>query len=211
MNGDPKTGTTTIGLVCKEGIILAADRRVSAGYLIAKKDYEKVVPITDNIAVTIAGSVSDIQMVIKIIKAQIRLNKFRSGKEPLVREMANLLMTMVYGNIRRMTMIPSITAFLVGGFDNTGSHLFEISPAGSIIEFDDYVTDGSGSVFALGVLEANYKKDLSLQEGIKLALKALNAAMQRDMASGNGVDIYAITKEGAKKVFEKQIDTNLVI
>lgn len=211
MKEDIKTGTTTIGLICKDGIVLAADKRASAGYLVAEKKMDKILPITDDIAVTTAGSVSDVQMLIKLIKAQIRLVSFRRSKNLSVKEATNLLASMVYNSIRRPSMVPSITGFLVGGRDPEGFHLYNIGVAGSIIKSNDYKADGSGMQFALGVLESSYKKDLPLKEAIKLAVKAVNTAIQRDIASGNGIDVVTITKDGVQRVLEKEINTNVLM
>ncbi len=206
-----KTGTTTIGIVCKDGIILAADKRATAGYLIMEKKTEKVVPITDYMAVTTAGTVSDIQLIVKIIKAQINLKRMRLKKEPSVKEVANVMAMIVYENIRKFSTIPGITGFLLGGKDDSGYYLYEIAPDGSIVQRDDYATDGSGMVMAIGVLDTLYKKNISIDESIKLAVKAINAAMQRDVNTGEGIDVFTITKDGLKKVLTKEIDTTVQI
>ena len=211
MKEDIKTGTTTLGLICKDGIVLAADKRASAGHMVAEKKMDKILPITDNIAVTTAGSVSDVQMLLKLIKAQIKLVQYRRNKDLSVKEATNLLASMVYSSIRRPSMVPSITGFLVGGQDSEGFHLYDIGVAGSIIKSTDYKSDGSGMQFALGVLESSYNKDMPLKEGIRLAVKAVNTAIQRDVVSGNGIDVVTITKDGVKKVFEKEINTNILI
>ncbi|MBS3134127.1 proteasome subunit beta [Candidatus Woesearchaeota archaeon] len=206
-----KTGTTTVGIICKDGVILAADRRMSAGYMIAGKKTEKIIPISEDVAVTTAGMVSDAQLLTRIIKAQIRLESIKRGKKLSVKEITNFLGSMVYNNIRRMSMVPSVVGFLVGGKDKKGFHLFALGIDGSIIEYDDYYADGSGTMFSIGVLESSYKKDLSVEEGIKLAVKAVNTSIQRDMASGNGIDVVTITEKGMKKVIDKEINTSLNI
>jgi len=204
-----KTGTTTIGILCKEGIILAADKRATAGYLIVDKHVDKIYKITDNIAVTIAGSVSDVQLLVKLIKAEITIKKMRTEKEPTVKETANLLARMVYANIRRFSLIPGISHFIIGGKDKTGFHLYDIFPDGSVTECKDFLSTGSGSVMAYGVLETLYEKDLTLDECVKLAIKSVNAAIQRDIGSGQGIDVVAITNAGIKKVLTKELDTKI--
>ncbi|HII29639.1 proteasome subunit beta [Candidatus Woesearchaeota archaeon CG08_land_8_20_14_0_20_47_9] len=206
-----KTGTTTLGLVCKEGIVLAADKRATAGYMIANKKTQKIHKIADNMVVTMAGSVSDAQLLAKLIKAELRLKGLRTGRSPNVRECANLLGSMIYANIRRMSLIPGISHFLLGGVDSEGAHLYDLFADGSVTECDDYVSSGSGSVIAYGVLEVGFRHGLVIKEGIGLAVKAVNAAMQRDIASGNGIDVVTITGEGVTKVFEKEIDTTVKV
>ena len=206
-----KTGTTTVALLCKDGIVLAADKRATSGYLISYKKFEKIINITDNIAVTVAGTVSDVQLLAKYIKAELKLKQIRTERENTVKEAANLLAMLVYNNIRKLSMIPGISHFIVGGKDESGFHVYDLSPDGSIVEVDDYISSGSGSVMVFGVLETLYKKNMSIDEGIKLAAKSVNAAVQRDIASGNGIDIVTITKDGIKKVFSKEIDTKIEI
>src|SRR3989344_3078144 len=206
-----KTGTTTVALVCKDGLILAADKRATAGYLIAWKKFDKVIPINDNIAVTVAGTVSDVQLLVKYLKAELKLKDIRTGRETTVKEASSLLANFVYNNIRKYSLIPGISHFIIGGKDSSGFHLYDLSPDGSIVEVDDYISSGSGSVMGFGVLETMYKKGLSVDEGVKLGAKCGNAAVQRDIASGNGIDILTITKEGVKKVYSKEIDIKIEV
>ncbi|MBD3355408.1 proteasome subunit beta [Candidatus Woesearchaeota archaeon] len=206
-----KTGTTTVGMICKDGIVLAADRRATAGYFIAAKKVDKVLQITDDIAVTIAGTVSDIQLLVKLIKAELKLKKLKTGKVNTVKEAANLLAGIVYNNIRKFSVIPGISHFIVGGKDAKGFHLYDLSPDGSITEVDDYVSSGSGSTMVYGLLEASYKENMSTKDGINMAVKGINSAVQRDVASGNGVTAFTITDKGVKKVLEKEIENKLEV
>lgn len=202
------TGTTTVGLVCKDGVVLGADKRVTAGYVVSKK-FKKVFPINDTMAITVAGVVSDVQLLTKLIKAELKLKDLQTGRASNVREAANLLAGFLYNNSRKMSMVPGIAAFLLGGVDEAGFHLFDLGMDGSVNEVDDFIADGSGSVFALGVLEAGYKKGESVDEGVKLAVRAVNAAVQRDTASGNGIDIIAITDKGVRIAFEKELTARI--
>lgn len=204
-----KSGTTTIGLVCKGGLVLAADKRATAGNFIAAKKVEKIIKITDDIAVTVAGTVSDIQLLTKLIRAELKLKEIRTGKINTVKEAANLLAGIVYSNIRKFSLIPGISHFIVGGRDANGFHMYDLSPDGSITEIDDFVSSGSGSPLAYGVLESQYKKEMAVKEGIRLAVKGINAAIQRDAASGEGIDIATITEKGVRKILTKQIKIDL--
>ena len=170
---------------------------------------DKVFAIEDYMAITTAGTVSDVQLILKLIKAELRLKRMRTGRKVNVSEAANLLAGMVYSNIRKLSIIPGISHFLFAGYDATGFHLYDIYPDGSISESDDYLASGSGSVFAFGVLETLYKNAMSIEEAKQLALKSVNAALQRDSASGNGVDIVLITAEGVKKILTKKIETGI--
>ena len=204
-----KTGTTTVGLVCKDGIVLAADMRATAGNLIVNRRTDKVLTITENMAVTMAGTVSDAQLVVKLIKAELALLKIRTGRKPTVKEAGNLLAGMVYSNIRKMSMIPGVSHFILGGKDDTGFYVYDIFPDGSIQLVDDFISSGSGSVFAYGVLETQYSKGLDVATGAKVALRAINTSMKRDSASGDGVNVFVIAKDGIKRLAPKTINMEL--
>lgn len=200
-----KTGTTTVGIVCKDGIVLATDKKATMGNFIGHKKVDKVFTITDKIALTTAGNVSDVQYLLKLIRAELKLKQLRTKLESNVKATANLLGTLAYENIRKFSPIMAITAFIVGGVDNKGFWLFQVDPDGTVLRHEDYVSYGSGSVFAYGLFENEYKESLSLDEGIKLAIKAVNTAMQRDVMSGEGIDVVIIDKKGARKIFEAEI------
>ncbi len=206
-----KTGTTTVGLLCKDGLVLGADRRATAGYLIADKKADKIHKINDNLVITIAGSVSDAQLLVKIIRSELKLLELQMGRAVNLKESANLLATIVYYNIRRMSMVESITHFIVGGKDDSGFSLFDLYPDGSLTKISDpaFVSSGSGSVMAYGVLETLFNKDMSVKEGVELATKALKAAMERDIATGNGIQIVTITSNGIETVLDKKIEISV--
>lgn len=209
MENQKKTGTTTLGLICKDGIVLAADKRATAGYFIASKKVEKIIKLSDDLAVTIAGTVSDIQLVSKLIKAELKLKEFRTGKANTVKEAVNLLSGIVYNNIRKFSLIPGISHFIVGGRDNSGYHVYDLAPDGAIEKIDDFVSSGSGSILVYGLLEQAYKRDMTIKQGIELAEKCINSAINRDVASGNGMDVYTITDKGVQKALSKKVETNL--
>lgn len=204
-----KTGTTTVGIVCKDGVVLAADRRATAGHLIVDKRAQKVHLINDYLAVTIAGSVSEAQLLLKLIRAELKLKEVRTNNIPTIKESANLLGGLLYSSLRRMSMFPSVAHFLMAGTDQEGEHLYDLFPDGSVTKITDYVSSGSGSVFAYGVLETQYKPNMSVEEGIKLATACVNAALQRDSASGNGIEVAVVKKSSAKKVLKKELTYSL--
>lgn len=204
-----KTGTTTVGIKCKDGIILAADKRATAGTMIVDKRTKKILQVADAMAVTTAGTVSDVQLLVKLLRAEIKLKTIKTGRNTTVKEAANLLAGMVYSNIRKHSMIPGISHFLFAGKDKTGYHLYDVFADGSLTEIEDTVSSGSGSVFAYGVLETLAKKDMSIDEGVKLAMKAVNASLQRDSASGNGIDIIKISDKGYEEVVSRDLNTRL--
>ena len=203
-----KTGTTTLAIICKDGLVVAADRRSTAGSMVYGKASKKIQLIEENHVVTTAGSVSDIQLTVKIIKAQVKLDEMRRGKKLMTKEIANLIAGLNYSALRTTYAIAS---FLLAGRDERGFHVYDITPDGSIIDVQDYAGDGSGVMFTTGVFEANYRKDMGVDEGVKLAVKAMNAALQRDIYSGNGIDVITITSKGIKQVIDKELDTSIKI
>ncbi|MBS3071138.1 MAG: hypothetical protein A2639_00445 [Candidatus Staskawiczbacteria bacterium RIFCSPHIGHO2_01_FULL_34_27] len=202
-----KTGTTILGIVCKDGVVMASDRRSTAGNLIMNKNVQKAVKINDYLVISGTGNASDIEMQKKIISAQLRLKELKSRSRPTVREAANLIGTMTYQNIRQPSMIASIVGSLLGGFNENGTtELYTIEPAGTAMKVEDYDANfGSGMPFVLGLLERQYKKDMSVDEGVKLAVEAIKSSTQRDIGSGNGIDVFTITKNGINHVIEQEI------
>ena len=143
------------------------------------------------------------------MRAELRLKRIRTDEEPSVKQAGNLLANILYQNIRKMSMVPGIVSFLLGGKDSEGYKLYDLGIDGSISLMDEYYSTGSGSVFAFGVLEVLYKKGLTVKEGIELAKKAIGAAIVRDMPTGNGIDIYTITEKGAQRVETQMIENKL--
>jgi len=208
-----KTGTTTLGIVCKEGIVLAADKRGTFGSndgvsYIASREEEKIVKVNDRIVVTIAGVASDLQKVIKLTRAELKLKELKSKQISTIKEAANLFSTIVYQNIRQFSPIPGITHFLLAGYDFEDYHLFEIFPDGYAHEVKNFSASGSGMLQCHSLLDSEYKADINLQEGMVLAVKCVNAAIKRDPASGDGVVVYTITKDKITPEFEQDIQPN---
>jgi len=198
-------GTTTVGLVCKDAVILAADKRATAGFIV-NKHTQKIHKVNERMGVTMAGLVSDAQLLVKLIRAEVKLKDLQTLRKTSTREAANLLAGMLYNNLRKPSMVAGIVSFLLSGNDEEGSHLYDLGIDGSITEVDDYASDGSGSIFALGVLEVMYKKGLSTDEGVKLAVKAISAAMQRDVNSGNGIDVWVFDNRGITVAVQKDLN-----
>jgi proteasome beta subunit len=195
-----QTGTTTVGMVCKDGVVLASDRRATMGYLIASKDIDKIYPINDRIAMTIAGSVGDAQTLIRWMKAEIKLYELKHEKQINVEAAATLL-----GNIlSQHKFFPFFVQLLIGGLDENPK-LFAVDMLGGIT--DEKVTaTGSGSPIAYGVLEEMYAEDRDISANLPIAVKAVSAAMQRDAASGERVDLCVVTKYGFKRMEKEDVN-----
>ncbi len=198
---ETKTGTTTIGLVYKGGVILAADKRATAGNIVAHKNIDKVHQLSDGAGITIAGLVGDVQAVVRIMRAEIALHEMRSGMKMSTQAIVGLLSTILFNG--RMSMNPFLGGFILGGFD-TKPQVYELDEVGSQMA-DRFTVTGSGGVFALGVLEADYKDDMEEEDAIKLAYKAVYTSIKRDTYTGEAVDIAVINKKGYKRLTQEEI------
>jgi proteasome beta subunit len=202
-----KSNTSLVGIVCKDGIIMAGDRRATAGNIIMSKEARKVVPINDYLLASWTGGVADAQLTHKIIAAELRLKELKTKTRPTVKEAAHLLAMMIFRNIRTPAMIPSIVGMLIGGVNEDGkTELYTIEPAGSVIQVTDYDANfSSGMPYIMGLLERAYKKDLTVKEAVELAKECLKSSTQRDSGSGNGIDVFTITKDGIKHAVSEEI------
>ncbi len=187
-------GTTTIGIICDKGLVLATERRATMGNFIASRDAQKIYKLTDNIAMTIAGSVGDGQRVARMLQVEAKLFELRRHGPMTVNALSMLLSNILWET--RMLYIQ----VLVGGVDRTGPKLFSLDPAGGRIEETKFSSTGSGSPMAYGVLEDRYKPGMTTEQAVDLAAKALESAMKRDSASGNGMQFCVITDDKTRDI-----------
>ncbi len=184
-------GATTVGVVCQDGIILAAEKRVSYGYFISSKGGKKVFKLTDQIGAACAGLVSDMQVLVRDVEANANLFSMDVGRRISVRAAAKLMSNILFN--RRMA--PLITQTIVGGLDEEGPSLWVLDVLGSVLP-DDYAVVGSGTEIAIGVLEDGYNKKMKVAEAKELVTRAIKSAISRDAMSGDGIDFLIITKDG---------------
>jgi len=196
-----KTGTTTVGIVAKDSVVLAAERKATMGYLVASQDAKKIYQIDENMGVTIAGLVGDAQALLRYIQAELKLYKLQEEKKMSIEAASTLLANILYS--RRF--YPYIVQFVVAGYDSK-PRLFTLSPDGSVIE-EKYFSTGSGSPIAFGVLENEFKEGMELEQAKKLAIRSVRAATRRDIASGgSGIDAVVISKAGFKKLSDDEVN-----
>jgi len=202
-----KSGTSLVGIVCKDGVVLGADRRVTAGTLVVDKNCQKILAVNDYILAAFTGGVADAQLTKKMLAAELRLKELATKIRPTIKEAAHLLSLITYRSIRAPTMLPNIVGTLIAGIDENGNiELYTIEPAGGIYQVKEYDANfSSGMPYILGLLERQYKKDILVKEGIELAKEALKSSTQRDVGSGNGIDVFAITKDGIKHAVSEGI------
>ncbi len=196
-----KTGTTTLAITCSDGVVMATEKRATMGHLIGHKDTQKLFPVDNHLALTTAGLVGDAQAMARLLAAEAQLYRFKRDAPIPVKSAATLL-----GNIlNRSRWDPYWVQLIVGGYDRTGGAIYSIDAAGGAIP-DPWTCSGSGSPFVYGVLEDRHTPDIDVKAGIDLAIRGLNAAMRRDAASGNGMDIAIIDENGFRRLTPAEIE-----
>ncbi len=193
-------GATTVGVVCKDGVILAAERRVTYGYFVMSKSGKKVFKIAEKIGAACAGIVADMQILTREVGAYLNLYTFEREQSVTVRTAAKLMGSMLF----ERRYFPYLAQTIVGGVDETGPKLFVLDPLGSVIE-DKFTAVGSGAEIAMGLLETDFKDDMTVDDARGLVKKAVKAASARDIGSGEGIDILVITNSGIKEEHEAVI------
>ena len=183
-----------MGVVCKDGVVLSSEKRVTYGYMVMSKMGRKIFKITDTIGAACAGLVADMQILIRQVGAYSKLFELEHNRKISVRTTAKTISNLLF----QRRLFPYITQTIIGGIDDEGPNLYVLDPLGSLIP-DKYATVGSGAEIAVGVLEAGYKEGLTLQEGRDLVFSAMKSALARDIASGDGIEILIISKDGIKE------------
>lgn len=202
-NFDPKKGTTTVALVGTDGVVMAADMRASMGYLIANKEAEKVNIIDDHMAMTIAGSVGDAQTLIRWMRAETSLYKMNNKKGMPIKSASTLLANILQGN----KYYPFMVQLLLGGYDyQDGPSVYSLDAIGGVTT-EKYTSTGSGSPVAYGYLESHYKTGLTIKELLPVAVNAIATAMKRDIATGDGINLISISKNGYIQYSKEQIQS----
>jgi len=189
-------GATSIGIKLKDGVILASEKRISYGGFVISKAGKKVFKVTDRMGIAFAGLFADMQMLARILTLEVKFYELTMNKRMTIRAAAKLLSNILYSQ----KMLPFLSETLVGGIDETGPHLYVLDALGSLIE-DQYAALGSGAPIAIGIIESQYKPDMSLDLGEELAVKAVKASIERDAISGDGVDVLVISRDGIKEKF----------
>jgi len=202
-----KTGTTCIGLVFKDGVLLAADRRVTAGYISSDRS-TKIYELSKYVLATTAGHAADNQLTMRVIKGQLKLLEFKNERDAKVAEAAMILNSIQYSALRSQG---SIISLILGGYDKeTGFSLYNLGPDGTNVAHDGYVVDGSGSIFIKGLFDNEHNSKMSEADALKLVEKAFLTSFKNDYASGGGFICKIVTKDGIKEVKRKIIKTELI-
>jgi proteasome beta subunit len=195
-----KTGTTTLAIACPDGVVMATEKRATMGHLIGHKNTQKMFQVDSHLALTTAGLVGDAQMIARHLHAQAQLYRFKRDTRLPVRGAASLL-----GNILNASRFqPYWVQLIIGGFDDQGGSIYSVDAAGGSIP-ERWTVTGSGGSFVYGVLEDRITPELTVKDAVDLAIRGLNAAMRRDSASGNGMDIAIIDAQGFRRLGEDEI------
>jgi proteasome beta subunit len=193
-------GTTTIGLACKDGVVLATDTRATAGYLIASKRARKIYKITNHIGVTVAGGVGDTQGLVRMLRAEANYYQMREGVPMDVRAAAKLTANILHA----YRLFPYLALLIIAGVDESGPSLYLVSLDGSMIE-ESKVATGSGSPVAHGVLEGEFEEGMEVEKALSIAVKALEAAIKRDIGTGNEIRVATLTEAGYRELSPGEI------
>ncbi|PWN54003.1 putative 20S proteasome beta2 subunit [Violaceomyces palustris] len=186
------TGTTIVGLIYKDGIVLGADTRATEGPIVADKNCEKIHYISDNIRCCGAGTAADTEFVTALISSNMQLHALHTGRKPRVVTAMTMLKQRLFqyqGHIG--------AALVLGGYDATGPQLFTVAPHGSTDKLP-YVTMGSGSLAAMAVFESGWHKDMEQKEAVDLVVAAISSGIFNDLGSGSNVDVCIIKKDSTE-------------
>ena len=192
-------GTTTVGIKASDGVVLCADMRASAGYFIANNNTMKIQQIDDHAGMTMAGGVADAQNITDILRYHANLHRIQKNESIPIKSLTRLASLIFHQN----RGYPFMADILVGGYDKNGPALYNIDMFGSVEE-KTYVTTGSGSPVAYGLLEEEYSKDLSVEDAKVVALRAVKAAIVRNIGTGDGINVSIIDKNGFRLLTKEQ-------
>ena len=189
-------GATAVGIIFNDGVVLAAEKRVSFGTYVVSRSGKKVFKITEKVGATCAGLVADMQILMRQIEALARLRALDTRREVAPNSIGKLISVMLF----ERRYFPLLTQIIVGGIDpyTDKPAIYTLDPIGSILP-DEYAAVGTGAEMAIGVIESMYRQGMSEQEARDLAIRAIKAAVARDAASGDGADMLMITKNGCKE------------
>lgn len=201
MSGEQYKGTTTVGVVCDDGVVLATEKRAMMGSFIASKEAKKIYQIDDRVGMTTAGIVGDAQTLARIIAVETKLYKMRRREPITIGAIVTLLSNILSGH----RFFPYFVQLIIGGVDKKGPSLYSLDALGGQITEKKAVATGSGSPIAYGVLEDRYTENMPIDEGVSLAIRALHTAMKRDSASGDGIDVVKITSKEYETLDEAEI------
>jgi proteasome beta subunit len=193
---------TVVGLRCKDGIALASDTRGAAYYLVLSKRVRKIFKLEDRIGAAIAGSSGDVQSLVNLLKAEANLYRLAQKRSISTKSLAQVASNLLHG--RRI--FPLVASGILSGVDEDQPRLYFLDPVGGKIEEEKFASAGTGSTVAYGVLERQYRDDMKLEEGLKLAAQSIKTAIERDAATGDKIVVAAIDEKGYRELSEEEVE-----
>lgn len=190
-------GATAVGISYENGVLLASEKRVSFGNFIVNKNTKKTFVITDKVGAACAGMVADMNVLARQVSALAKIRKLEIRRDIPPNSVAKLMSVIMF----ERRYFPLLTQVIVGGFDSK-PRIYTLDPLGSLLP-DEYAAVGSGAEMALGILDDQYSSNLSEEEALKLAVKAIRSSAQRDASSGDGIDILSIGDKGSREESHK--------
>ncbi|MDO8428020.1 MAG: proteasome subunit beta [Candidatus Diapherotrites archaeon] len=196
-----KTGTTTVGIVVKDAVILAADMQATLGHLSYDQESQKIYKVTDKTALTTAGSVADSMTLLRFLQAHAKLYEIERDTPMTAKAMATYISNVLNAN----RYFPFEVQFILAGMIRK-PELFELMPFGGYLERSQFATSGSGTTLALTVLDQNYKDNMNLDDGLHLVTRAILASKKRDIyTGGRSITIMVIDTNGARLLDDEAI------
>ncbi len=186
-------GATVVGISYNNGVILAAEKRVSFGNFVVNKNIKKTFSVTDYVGAACAGMVADMQVLVRQVEALAKIRKLETRREVAPNSVAKLMSVIMF----ERRYFPLLTQVIVGGI-NSKPEIYTLDPLGSVLP-DDYAAVGTGAEMALGIMDAEFKQNMTEEQAKELAIRAIKSAIQRDAASGDGIDVLVISKNGQRE------------
>lgn len=186
-------GATVVGISYNNGVVLAAEKRVSFGNFVVNKNIKKTFSVTDHVGAACAGMVADMQVLVRQVEALSKIRKLETRRNVAPNSVAKLMSVIMF----ERRYFPLLTQVIVGGIDSK-PEIYTLDPLGSVLP-DDYAAVGTGAEMALGIMDAEFKPNMTEEKARELAVRAIRSAIQRDAASGDGIDVLFVTKGGPRE------------
>jgi proteasome beta subunit len=186
-------GATAVGISYDKGVILSAEKRVSYGNFVVNKNTKKTFPVTNQVGAACAGMIADMQVLVRQVAALAKIRKLETRRNVAPNSIAKLMSVIMF----ERRFFPLLTQVIVGGLE-TKPEIYTLDPLGSVLP-DEYAAVGTGAEMALGIIDSEYKPDMSEEKAREMAIKAIRSSILRDSSSGDGIDLLVITKSGPRE------------
>jgi len=187
-------GATAVGITYDNGVLLASEKRVSYGNFVVNKNTKKTFAVTDHVGAACAGMVADMQVLVRQVSALSKIRRLETRRDVQPNSIAKLMSVIMF----ERRYFPLLTQVIVGGITTNKPEIYTLDPLGSVLP-DRYAAVGTGAEMALGVMDADFSESLDEEKATSLALRAIRSSIQRDSASGDGIDLLIINKDGNKE------------